>query len=207
MMSWCHQQLAGIDQLAPGDIIGYSGDNWLSWMVNLATYGVPWWNLSHIGIVGEYTFPGKTVPELLLFESTESTSELPCAITGKPFHGSQAFHISPRLQEYQGKVWHYPLCRPLYDFERARLNKFLMDTLHIPYDEMGACRSAGIGLSWIESLLREQDLTSIFCSEWCCAAHTYIGLFRTDNVSRWSPNRFVRVERRVHILRKRQRLK
>lgn len=176
-------------------------------MINIATYGVPWWGLSHVGIVGEYTFPGTTSPELLLFESTESTSDLPCAITGKPFRGSQAFHIGPRLQEYRGKVWHYPLYRPLYDIERARLNKFLADTLHTPYDEMGAFRSAGIGLSWIESLLRADDLRSIFCSEWCCAAHTYIGLFRTDNVSRWNPNRFVRTERRAHILRKRRRLK
>jgi hypothetical protein len=200
-------QLASIDQLAPGDIVGYSGDHWLSWIINIATYGVPWWGLSHIGIVGEYTFPGKTDPELLLFESTESTSDLPCAINGKPFRGSQAFHIGPRLQEYRGKVWHYPLYRPLYDFERVRLNKFLLDTLHTPYDEMGAFRSAGVGLSWIEGLLREQDLTSIFCSEMVMAAYSVVGLCATDNVSRWSPNRLVRHLRHHEILRKRRRLK
>jgi hypothetical protein len=82
-----------------------------------------------------------------------------------------------------------------------------METIHTPYDEMGAFRSAGIGLSWIESLFREEDLTTIFCSEWCCAAHTEIGIFRTDNVSRWNPNRFVRTERRQGILLKPRRLK
>ena len=53
----------------------------------------------------------------------------------------------------------------------------------------------------------EEDVTTIFCSEWCCAAHTAIGLFRTDNVSRWNPNRFVRTERRQGILLKPRRLK
>jgi len=200
-------QLASIDQLAPGDIVGFSGDHWLSTAINLATYGIPWWDLSHVGIIGEYTFPDTSVPERLLFESTMAASTLPCAITGQLFSGTQAFHIGPRLQEYQGRIWHYPLCRPLYDFERARLNKFLLDTLHTPYDKMGAFRSAGVGLSWVESLFREQDLASIYCSEWCCAAHTYVGLFRTDSVSRWSPNHFVRTERREHILQKRRRLK
>ena len=56
-------------------------------------------------------------------------------------------------------------------------------------------------------LLHRDNLNSIFCSEWCCAAHAHIGVFRTDNVSRWNPNRFVRVERRAHILRKPRRLK
>jgi hypothetical protein len=199
--------LATIDQLAIGDIVGYSGDGCLSDLINVATYGIPRWGISHVGIVGEYTFSGTTKPELLLFESTQSTSDLPCAISGKPFAGSQAFRIAPRVSEYKGKVWHYPLCRPLYFFEKSRLNSYLLKTLHTPYDEMGAFRSAGIGLSWIESLFREQNLTSIFCSEWVAAAHVAIGLFRSDNVSRWNPNRFVRTERQEHILRKRRRLK
>ena len=82
-----------------------------------------------------------------------------------------------------------------------------MDTLHTPYDKLGAVRSAGVGLSWIESLLHRDNLNSIYCSEWCCDAHTYIGVFRTDNVSRWNPNRFVRTERRIQVLRTPGRLK
>ena len=36
-----------------GDIIGFSGDSWLSVGINLATYGIPFWSLSHVGILGD----------------------------------------------------------------------------------------------------------------------------------------------------------
>ena len=52
-----------------------------------------------------------------------------------------------------------------------------MATIHTPYDAMGAFRSAGVGLSWIESCFREQDLHMIFCSEWVAAAYADIGIF------------------------------
>jgi len=187
--------------IQPGDIVGFSGECFISDLINVATYGVPRWGISHVGIMGEAS-DGR----LLLFEST-TLDGLPCEITGAPFSGTQAHSFDAVVKAYQGKVWHYPLCRTLYENERQRLTQFLMETIHTPYDEMGAFRSAGIGLSWIESLFREEDLTTIFCSEWCCAAHTAIGLFRTDNVSRWNPNRFVRTERRQGILLKPRRLK
>ncbi len=185
----------------PGDLIGFSGESFISDFINVVTYGVPRWGISHVGIMGE-------APDgrLLSFEST-TLDGLPCEITKEHFNGTQAHSLDAVVKAYQGKVWHYPLCRTLYENERQRLTQFLMETIHTPYDEMGAFRSAGIGLSWIESLFREDDLTTIFCSEWCCAAHTEIGIFRTDNVSRWNPNRFVRTERRQGILLKPRRLK
>ena len=184
-----------------GDLIGFSGESFISDFINVVTYGVPRWGISHVGIMGE-------APDgrLLLFEST-TLDGLSCEITRTRFNGTQAHLLDAVVKAYQGKVWHYPLCRTLYENERQRLTQFLMETIHTPYDEMGAFRSAGIGLSWIESLFREEDLTTIFCSEWCCAAHTEIGIFRTDNVSRWNPNRFVRTERRQGILLKPRRLK
>ena len=188
-------------EIQPGDIIGFSGDCLTSDLINIATYGVPRWGISHVGIMGEAT-DGR----LLLFEST-TLDGLPCEITGKPFFGTQAHSLDAVVKVYRGKARHYPLYRSLYDNERQRLTEFLAGTIHTPYDEMGAFRSAGVGLSWIESLFREQDLTKIFCSEWCCAAHTAIGIFRTDNVSRWNPNRFVRAERRRGILLKPWRMK
>jgi hypothetical protein len=194
-------RLADPHELQPGDIIGFSGECLTSDLINIATYGIPRWGISHVGIMGEAT-DGR----LLLFEST-TLDGLPCEITGKPFFGTQAHSLEAIIKLYHGKVWHYPLCRSLYDNERQRLTRFLMETVHTPYDEMGAFRSAGVGLSWIESLFHEQDLTKIYCSEWCCAAHTTLGLFRTDNVSRWNPNRFVRTERRQGILLKPWRLK
>ena len=183
-----------------GDIIGFSGDSWLSAGINLATYGIPFWSLSHVGIVGEHD------GELLLFESTEQ-NELPCSIRGKPVCGTQAHRLDECIRAYNGKVWHYPLYRPLYTFERKRLNTFLQKYLGKDYDAVGAFRAGGVGWSWLESKLRRQDLSSLFCSEYCAAAHARVGIFRTDHLSRWSPNRLVRTERRRGILLKPWRLK
>jgi len=189
------------DEIKAGDIIGFSGDSWISALVNIATYGLPFWGLSHVGILG-HADDGR----LMLFESTQLDG-LPCEITDEVFLGTQAHQLEHVVQAYKGKVWHYPVYRPLYASEDERLTDLLMSTIHTPYDELGAFRSAGVGLSWIESLLHRDNLNSIFCSEYCCAAHTCIGIFRTDNVSRWSPNRFVRTERRIGVLRAPERLK
>lgn len=188
------------DAIKAGDIIGFSGFYWQSVAINLATYGVPFWSLSHVGIMA-HADDGR----LLLFEST-SLDELPCEIMGKPFAGVQAHVLEDILRIYRGRVWHYPIYRPLYFHESARLTKCLLDAIGTPYDELGAYRAAGVGLSWVESLLRPQDLSLIFCSELCCFAHTNIGLFQTDDASRWNPNRFTRTERQQHILLKPRRL-
>jgi len=183
-----------------GDILGFSGDSWLSAGINLATYGIPFWSLSHVGILGEHE------GEVLLFEST-GLNDLPCAIQGKQVCGTQAHRLDECIEAYDGKVWHYPLCRPLRRFENRKLSAFLHKHLGKDYDAIGAFRSAGVGWSWLESKLRPQDLSSLFCSEYCAAAHTHVGLFHTEHVSRWSPNRLVRAERRRGILLKPWRLK
>jgi hypothetical protein len=187
-------------QIKPGDIVGFAGNEWLSAFISVVTYGLPWWSLSHVGIVGQHE--GKN----LLFEST-TLEDVPCAVRGVMFSGTQAVDLDHRIKTYNGKVWHYPLVRSLYQNELERLNTYLHETVGIPYDAVGAFRSGGVGYSWLEGQLREADLSSIFCSEWCCAAHTEIGLFRTDNVSRFSPSKFVRAERRQGILNRPRRLK
>lgn len=187
-------------EVQAGDIIGFSGDNLISAGLCLATYGIPFWSLSHVGIIGEHS--GK----LLLFEST-TLNEEPCEITGKRIKGSQAHALDSRVALYNGRIWHYPLYRPLFSHERRRLNSFLIDTIGRNYDMIGAFRSGGLGFSWLESKLREQDLHSLFCSEWCAAAHADIGILTTDNGSKWNPSRLVRTERHNGILRKPVRLK
>lgn len=185
----------------PGDIIGFSGANHISDFINVVTYGIPRWSISHIGICGEYK------DELLLFESTTLGTD-PCIIQGKQFDGAQAHCLDTRLAHYAGRIWHYPLYRSLYPAERKRLNEFLIATVGTPYDKVGAFRAGGIGFSWLESKLHPvTSLNALFCSEWCAAAHTEIGLFRTDDVGRWSPNYFVRTERRQRILLPPARLK
>lgn len=189
-----------LSDVQPGDIIGFCGDNWMSAGICLVTYGIPFWSLSHVGIMGEYN--GRQ----LLFEST-TLDHKPCEITGKLINGSQAHSLDTTVADYTGRIWHYPLVRPLYTHERKRLNQFLLSTIGRPYDMIGAFRSGGAGFSWIESHLREQDLHSLFCSEWCAAAHADIGIFHTDDDSKWNPNALTRAERRAGILRKPKRLK
>ena len=188
-------------EVKAGDLIAFSGESFVSDLINIATYGIPRWSISHVGLMGEAA-DGR----LLLFEST-TLDGLPCEITGAHFDGTQAHLLEKVIAVYGGKVWHYPLYRRLYDAERQRLTSFLMAAIGVPYDQLGAMRSAGVGLSWIESLFREQDLSSIFCSEMAAAAYAAVGLFATDNVSRWSPNRLTRRLRRAEILLKPWRLK
>ncbi len=184
--------LRGVAQ--PGDIIGFSGSSWLSAGICIASYGVPWWSLSHVGILGEYR------GDLLLFEST-TLDDMACVIQGKCFKGTQAVEPCERVARYEGRVWHYPLSRTLYKHERRRLSTFLVQNIGVPYDQIGAFRAGGEGFSWLESHLRNEDLSSFFCSEYVIKAHAETGLISTDNASRWSPNRAVRFERKHGILR------
>jgi len=196
--------LPGDTAIKAGDLIGFCGYSWLSALINIATYAVPFYGISHVGIMATSPSPdGK----LRLFESTTLDGEVPCEIRNQPINGTQAHTLDASVQRYRGAVYHYPLYRSLYPQEDERLTGFLVDLLGLPYDEMGAFRSAGVGLSWIESLLRPQNLTSIFCSELCAAAYHVVGLYATDNVSRWNPNRLCRRLRLHHILGKPRRLK
>jgi len=185
----------------PGDVIGFSGRSWSSAFINIGTYALPFFGISHVGIMSKAS-DGR----LLLFEST-SLSNLPCALSGENFVGTQAHVLADTVAAYPGRIYHYPLYRPLYRNEDTRLTQYLMETVHTPYDLMGAFRSAGVGISWIESLFREQDLTTIFCSEWLASAFSIIGVFPTSNASRWNPNKLVRHLRWNDVLLKSRRLK
>jgi len=193
--------LPGEAGVKAGDIIGFSGRSWISAGINIATYGIPLWDISHVGIMAN-------APDgrLLIFEST-SLENLPCEISHENFTGTQAHLLDDILRVYDGKAYHYPLYRSLYPTEDERLTEFLIDTLGTPYDAMGAFRSAGVGLSWIESLFHPSNLHTIFCSEWVAAAYAVTGLHATDNVSRWNPNRLRRNLRWHGILCKPRRLK
>ena len=186
--------LPGDPSIKAGDIIGFSGRSWISAGINIATYGIPLWGISHVGIMAN-----ATDDRLLIFEST-SLENLPCAISHENFTGTQAHLLDDILRVYDGKAWQYPLYRPLYANEDERLTEFLMETIHVPYDAMGAFRSAGVGLSYMESLFHPSNLHTIYCSEWVAAAYAVVGLFATDNVSRWNPNKLVRRLRRAEIL-------
>lgn len=183
-----------------GDILGFSGRHWWSAAIALGTGGIPFWSLSHVGILA-HAPDGR----LLLFESTDSSD--PCEITGKPIHGVQAHWPEDVIADYRGRVWHYSLYRPLYEHEENRLTRFLQTLIGRPYDEIGAVRAGGFLLSIIEGILRQEDLSHLFCSEVDAAALSHLGIWATANASRWSPRRLIKKLRRAGIMRKPVRLK
>jgi hypothetical protein len=182
-----------MDFIKTGDIIGFSGRNWHSAAINVATGGIPFWGISHVGIIGHAKGQG-----LVLFES--ATKGVPCEITGKPISGVQAHKLSDVVEQYSGRVWHYSLYRHLYPHESRRLNTFLQSMVGRPYDTLGAIRSGGWLYALANSLLRGQDLSEMFCSEFDAASLSRIGLFPTANASHWNPNRFIRALRRAGIV-------
>jgi hypothetical protein len=182
-----------LPQVKCGDLFGFSGHNLISATINLATYGVPYWSLSHVAIVGPWQ--GRPV----LFEST-TLDDLPDLMTGKRVEGVQAHDIDARIKSYAGRVWHYPLTRPLFSHEYLRLQAFLYAQAGKKYDEVGAFRAGGLGWSALENLLHPAAKNALFCSEYCAAAHNQIGIFPTAYAARWSPNHLKRAERRMGLL-------
>ena len=183
-----------------GDVLGFSGTGRLSWGINLATYGVPGWGISHVGIIGEWQ------GRLVLYESTIN-DDLPCVISKHRFSGVQAHEIAEVISVYPGRVWHYSLYRSLYDHESKRLHSFLDKKIGTPYDQLGAIRSAGAGFSWIESIFRKENLEWIYCSELLAATFAATGLYPIVNASRWNPNRLIRRLRRHRVLKRPERIK
>lgn len=199
--------------LRPGDIIGFSGANSTSDFINLVTYGCPRWSISHIGVVAAYpkgSLDAKWLPDgrsdvLLIFESTTEAPDK-CYIQNAFVTGSQAQLIEARASHYNGKVWHYPLVKPLRQWESKALTRFLVGGLGRRYDAAGAARAAAKLWAYVQSRLHPESQEALFCSEWVCAAHRYIERFDTTNLN-WSPNALIREERRRGILGKAIRLK
>ena len=203
--------------LLPGDIIGFSGHSSLSAWINCVTYGIPFVGISHLGIMAEvtdsdlfhhspYGYWGPNPPEMMLFESTMNCP-LPCRIAEKKVDGVQAHNPWGVIDIYKGKAWHYPLARPLTPSENRTLTRSLLNDLGTEYDAIGAIRAGGIGFSWLESMLHEENLSSLYCSELCANKHKLLKILRTKSASMWSPNRLVRYERKHGIVLKPGRLK
>ena len=184
-----------MDKVKSGDLIGFSGYSLSGLIINLGTFGIPFYDLSHIGIVADYK------GELVLFEST-TLCEQPCLVQGKLVSGAQAHNLTTRIDTYKGRTWHYPLIRPLPQKHSEKLSQHLLKDIGKPYDMLGAIRSGGWLFSKIESWFRDEDLNNLFCSEWVANAHHHIDLFRTRSSSRWSPNSYVRETYRRGITNK-----
>ena len=183
-----------------GDLIGFSGQGLVSDGINLGTYGIPRWHLCHIGIVCTYR------DEKYIFESTTTNGDKSCAILGHPTNGVQAHKLDDILAR-PGKVWKYGLKSPLYDSEKKRLLPYLLSQLGVQYDYFGAGRSGGFLLRAVEGVLRDEDVTKLFCSELCGAALTKVNRARIVNASAENPNSLVRFLYREAVINKRERQK
>lgn len=168
-----------------GDLIGFSGNDPVSWVIQGATGSLPGRGLSHIGIVAELG------GDQLVYEST-SFKRPPCARQKEVISGVQAHRLVDVLEFGYPVIWHYPLRSPLYVDEADRLLDFLDSQLGKPYDLAGAVKSGGAVFRALQTILGRESLSSWFCSEFNAQALVHIGRFRTRSVSRWSPNGLVR---------------
>lgn len=171
-------------QLNNCDILGFSGYSWTSALINLGTFGIPFYSLSHVGIVCQN----------LLWEST-TKSTIPDYFTGKLETGSQAVRIDAKINSYHGKVYLYKWQGPPYD-----PYTFLKNTLHRPYDYLGAIRARD--LTVIEKIVHRVDnYSALYCSEWVAAA------LPVPTPERCSPNTLMRYLLRTGWVLKPRRLK
>ena len=79
------------DEIKTGDLIAFSGRGFISSIIKLVTMS----QISHVGIaiVGDSAFMGKVV----------------CVAEVRMKIGVQINLLRPRLEEYKGKIWVYPL--------------------------------------------------------------------------------------------------
>lgn len=171
--------------MTPGSLLAFSGQGIVSRFIDFITYSA---GVSHVGVIARHR------GRLKLFESTYED-------------GVQAVKIGQRVERYIGKVWLYPLSRPLYEHEDERLSDFLTGLIGTKYDLPGALKAAGYLTAKFKASATKPNLSTAFCSELVAAAHSHIGMFPTCNPSRWSPNTLIRAERRAGILQTPERLK
>ena len=181
-----------------GDVIGFSGHDWQSHVINMATLGIPFWSISHVGIVGP------AGDNKALYEATTSLPSHPCLLTGR-VDGVKAVDLESRIDAYEGSVWRYPLARPLYSHECKRLSDLLKAVIGTSYDWRDAFRSNSV-FRFVEQWPRPSCVRELFCSELVTYCLNQIGLFPTQNVSKWSPNALMR-KLRKGVVKKAVRLK
>lgn len=189
-----------LSKLKDGDVIGFSGRGLVSDLINLGTYGVPRYGLSHIGIIANY------LGRRFLFESTTLNGDSKCAIMDKPINGVQAHYLGDIL-ERPGKVWHYELERNLHPTEKLGLKVSLLNKLGLPYDYAGAARSAGFLLRSIEGVFRREEISELFCSELVAYELEHLRLIPNGNASSQSPNSLARHICRIGLHKNPVRLK
>lgn len=179
--------------------MGFSAFSLTGVLINIGSFGIPFYGFSHIGIVASYFGRNR------LFESTTFNTS-PCLIQGKSVSGSQCQSLDIRIRSFQGSVRRIPIKNPLTLEQGTRLTEYLVSNTGKPYDYLGAERSGGKLWAQMHRLLHPEDTASLFCSEWCVLAMRETDVFRSTNASAWNPNSLYRAVVRRGTHGRRQRL-
>lgn len=165
--------------LQTGDLVGYAGQELLSDFINVVTFGVPRWHLSHIGIV--------------LVED-----DVPYVV--EALNSAKAVVKRPLIESLSAPAWLYPIYRELYQHEADRIKDILEHSVGTPYDVTGAFWSGGLATRLLGLSLFDESCARFFCSELAAYALSEAGLFVTSNFSSWSPNSLIRRARLRGVL-------
>lgn len=183
-------------QVKSGDLICFSGNDWVCDAINLATFALPRHGIHHVGIVCLSVDGCPLVYEAI---GCEGTRPMPCERSGLVGAGFQAHYLDDVLDMTDQRVFHLPLRRALYWHEEERLGNFLDSMIGRPYDKLGAARSGGLVFRILQSFLRREDLAGLFCSEASMSAIVDIGLFSTRSAGLWNPNSMTRFLRAIGL--------
>ena len=172
--------MVDLQDFKPGDLLGFSHRGCVGYGINLASRGFPGWGLSHVAMISLH--PEDKTP--ILYESTMSAPGK-CLLQKKKIAGVQCRKILSRIREYPGRVWQYPIIQPFGFIDSQLLTEWWVSRLGTAYDATGAihCRDK----SW---WMRDEDLSSLFCSEAVVAAWREVNvvLVGKKSASGWSPN-------------------
>lgn len=152
-------------QMAPGDLIAFSGNGLVSRIIRWRTRS----KISHVGVVSRINEGANRV---MVHEST--------SLRGTK--GVQTNRLSQRIQEYNGKVYWYPLSpksRRCLDLQRFW--EFLWEQDGKPYDFWQAPMSATL-------FCAREDFGKLFCSELVAGAWEAGGLLKRVNASEKTPD-------------------
>ena len=170
----------------PGDLIGFSGFDPPSIVVNVATLGIPGRDLTHVGQLIEWR--GK----LALAEST-GLCGLPCLYHEVPVFGVQFHPLADRVRTYRGRVWHYPLTKlGRRDFDPRALRRFWWRHRNAGYDLTQAIDSRDLAFGWLIRRFGREHLEHLYCSEAVAAGWRESRAWKIANASVWSPRRLER---------------
>lgn len=163
-----------LDNLNPGDLLFFWGNDFQSRCISLAT-----WGPCHVGIITKYN------DQLLLAESTANCTH-PCVIQNKIVYGVQFHYVDQRISDYSGgkvQIYHMVNECTLSEDKIVILNKILMSYVGVAYDMNSAVLSAAPFIK----MLPYPDESSLFCSALVARIYQILNRMNWSNPEIYSP--------------------